>query len=182
MRQDGWMPAPLTSAVPSEGLLQIGEVATRTDLSVRTIRHWEDIGLISPSARSRGGFRLYSHEDVARIRLLRYMKPLNFTLEQMRELLELRDSVLAFGETRPSEAALPIDAEVAGTAGGDRGLVWPLTSAVPDADTASKVVGDLERYTELAERRLVQLHQQIREVEEFVARLREEVSRGRDAS
>ncbi|TKV61665.1 MerR family transcriptional regulator [Nakamurella flava] len=158
------MPAPVTSAVPSEGLLQIGEVATRTDLSVRTIRHWEDIGLISPSARSRGGFRLYSLEDVARIRLLRYMKPLNFTLEQMRELLELRDQVVASGGA------------------GDRGLVWPPSSAVADADTASRVVLDLERYTELAARRLQQLHQQIGEVEEFVAQLREEVNRGRGAS
>lgn len=175
------MPAPLTSAVPSEGLLQIGEVATRTDLSVRTIRHWEDIGLISPSARSRGGFRLYSHEDVARIRLLRYMKPLNFTLEQMRELLELRDSVLASSESAPAADGV----EAAATepaAHGDRGLVWPRTSAVRDADTASKVAGDLERYTELAERRLEQLHQQVTEVEEFVTRLREEVSRGRDVS
>lgn len=158
------MPAPVTSAVPSEGLLQIGEVATRTDLSVRTIRHWEDIGLISPSARSRGGFRLYSLEDVARIRLLRYMKPLNFSLEQMRELLELRDRVVVTGGA------------------GDRGLVWPSTGAVPDVDTAAKVAGDLERYTELAERRLNQLRQQIGEVEEFVAQLREEISRGRDAS
>lgn len=158
------MPAPTTSAVPSEGLLQIGEVATRTDLSIRTIRHWEDIGLISPSARSRGGFRLYSHEDVARIRLLRYMKPLNFSLEQMRELLELRDRVTASGGE------------------GHRGLVWPPASAVTDADTASQVVGDLQRYTELAERRLQQLHQQIGEVEEFVAQLREEVSRGRGAT
>lgn len=176
MRQDDRMP-DLPSPVPSEALLQIGEVATRTALSIRTIRHWEEIGLVSPSARSRGGFRLYSNEDVARIRLLRYMKPLNFTLEQMRELIELRDDVLASSDSQPGVDGDEQSTDPAGAA--DRGLVWPRTSEVRDADTASKVAADLERYTELAERRLEQLHQQVAEVEEFVSRLREEVSRGR---
>ena len=170
------MPDLPPSAVASDVLLQIGEVATRVDLSIRTIRHWEEIGLVSPSARTRGGFRLYSLEDVARIRLLRYMKPLNFSLEQMRELLELRDSVLASSEAAPSGAD---GAQGTDSPSGGHGLVWPDDSAVRDAHTASKVTSDLERYTELAERRLEQLHRQIVEVEEFVARLREEVSRGR---
>ncbi|MFF8812831.1 MerR family transcriptional regulator [Streptomyces pactum] len=71
--------------------MQIGEVAARTELSLRTIRHYEETGLAVPSARSRGGFRLYSEADVARLMVIRRMKPLGFTLDQMRDLLDATD-------------------------------------------------------------------------------------------
>ncbi|WP_406004967.1 MerR family transcriptional regulator [Streptomyces sp. NBC_00637] len=71
--------------------MQIGEVAARTELSLRTIRHYEDTGLVVPSARSQGGFRLYTDSDVARLMIVRRMKPLDFTLDQMRELLGATD-------------------------------------------------------------------------------------------
>ncbi|MBQ0886353.1 MerR family transcriptional regulator [Streptomyces sp. RM72] len=71
--------------------MQIGEVATRTELSLRTIRHYEEAGLVIPSARSQGGFRLYTETDVARLMVIRRMKPLGFTLEQMRDLLDATD-------------------------------------------------------------------------------------------
>lgn len=81
--------------------MQIGEVAARTELSLRTIRHYEEIGLVTPSARSRGGFRLYSEADVARLMVIRRMKPLGFTLEEMRDLLQATDRL---------EGAEPLDA------------------------------------------------------------------------
>ncbi|MEU2435690.1 MerR family transcriptional regulator [Streptomyces rubradiris] len=71
--------------------MQIGEVAARTELSLRTIRHYEETGLVIPSARSQGGFRLYTETDVARLMVIRRMKPLGFTLEQMRDLLAATD-------------------------------------------------------------------------------------------
>ncbi|MFH9267752.1 MerR family transcriptional regulator [Streptomyces sp. NPDC017546] len=71
--------------------MQIGEVAARTELSLRTIRHYEETGLVAPSARSQGGFRLYTETDVARLMVIRRMKPLGFTLDQMRELLDATD-------------------------------------------------------------------------------------------
>ncbi|WP_442785133.1 MerR family transcriptional regulator [Amycolatopsis sp. H20-H5] len=71
--------------------MHIGEVATRTELSLRTIRHYDDVGLVVPSARSQGGFRLYTEVDVARLMVIRRMKPLGFTLEQMQELLAATD-------------------------------------------------------------------------------------------
>ncbi|MEV5813353.1 MerR family transcriptional regulator [Streptomyces mutabilis] len=71
--------------------MQIGEVATRTELSLRTIRHYEEAGLVIPSARSQGGFRLYTETDVARLMVIRRMKPLGFTLDQMRDLLDATD-------------------------------------------------------------------------------------------
>ncbi|MEV7144043.1 MerR family transcriptional regulator [Streptomyces tauricus] len=71
--------------------MQIGEVAARTELSLRTIRHYEETGLVIPSARSQGGFRLYTETDVSRLMVIRRMKPLGFTLDQMRDLLEATD-------------------------------------------------------------------------------------------
>lgn len=77
--------------------MQIGEVAARTELSLRTIRHYEDTGLVIPSARSQGGFRLYTEADVARLMVIRRMKPLGFTLDQMRDLLDATDRLDADG-------------------------------------------------------------------------------------
>ena len=74
-------------------LLHIGAVAERTELSLRTLRHYDEIGLVNPSERSEGGFRLYSEADVERILLIRRMKPLDFTLDQMRELLDITHNV-----------------------------------------------------------------------------------------
>lgn len=71
--------------------MQIGEVAARTELSLRTIRHYEETGLVIPSARSQGGFRLYTEADVARLMVIRRMKPLGFTLDEMRDLLDATD-------------------------------------------------------------------------------------------
>jgi DNA-binding transcriptional MerR regulator len=50
-----------------------------------------ETGLVIPSARSQGGFRLYTETDVARLMVIRRMKPLGFTLEQMRDLLDATD-------------------------------------------------------------------------------------------
>lgn len=73
--------------------MQIGEVAEQTGLSLRTIRYYEEMGLVIPSARSAGGFRLYSDGDVARLKLVRRMKPLDFSLEEMRDVLETLDAL-----------------------------------------------------------------------------------------
>ncbi len=63
--------------------MHIGEVAARTELSLRSLRHWDEVGLLRPSGRTDGGFRLYTEADVEKILLIRRMKPLGFTLEQM---------------------------------------------------------------------------------------------------
>jgi DNA-binding transcriptional MerR regulator len=70
-------------------LLQIGEVAERVGLSLRTVRYYEEVGLVMPSAHTEGGFRLFSEDDVQRLLVVKRMKPLGLTLEEMRELLEV---------------------------------------------------------------------------------------------
>jgi DNA-binding transcriptional MerR regulator len=91
---------------PGAGMLQIGEVAERLGLSLRTIRYYEELGLMSPSGRSPGGFRLYSEEDVERLALIKGMKPLDLTLNEMNELLDAREQLEAAapGSRRYEEA------------------------------------------------------------------------------
>jgi DNA-binding transcriptional MerR regulator len=73
--------------------MQIGEVAERTGLSLRTIRYYGEMGLVPPSARSVGGFRLYTENDVARFRVIMRMKPLDFSLEEMKDVLDVFDGL-----------------------------------------------------------------------------------------
>jgi MerR family copper efflux transcriptional regulator len=70
---------------------QIGEVAEAVGLSLRTIRYYEEADLVPPSGRSAGGFRLYTDADIDRLRLVKHMKPLDLTIEEMRDLLVTRD-------------------------------------------------------------------------------------------
>jgi DNA-binding transcriptional MerR regulator len=86
-------------------LLQIGEVAERVGLSLRTVRYYEEQGLLAPQARSRGGFRLYSEDQVDRLALIKQMKPLGFSVQEMRELLDARDSLRAAATDSPSRTA-----------------------------------------------------------------------------
>jgi DNA-binding transcriptional MerR regulator len=84
--------------------MQIGEVAQQTGLSLRTIRYYEEMDLVVPSARTAGGFRLYTDSDVARLQLIKRMKPLDFTLEETRDLLANLDALdSADGQARRAE-------------------------------------------------------------------------------
>jgi DNA-binding transcriptional MerR regulator len=87
--------------------MQIGQVAAKTELSIATVRHYDEVGLVTPSARSTGGFRLYTEADVERLLVIRRMKPLGFSLAQMRDLLDAVDVLAegdASGERRRSAA------------------------------------------------------------------------------
>ena len=78
---------------------QIGTVADRVDLSLRTIRYYEEIGLVSPSGRTEGGFRLYTESDIDRLHLVKALKPVGMPLEMISELLDCADQInLADGE------------------------------------------------------------------------------------
>ncbi len=72
--------------------LQIGVVAVRCGLTVDTIRFYEKQGLIAKPARSQGGFRLYEQDAVERLSFVSQAQTLGFSLEEIRELLLLRNA------------------------------------------------------------------------------------------
>ena len=80
------------SGVPSEARYQIGEVAERTGVTQRTLRFYEEKGLLPPPERMDGGFRLYSDSDVERITSIRNMQSLlGLTLAEIKEMVEAEE-------------------------------------------------------------------------------------------
>jgi DNA-binding transcriptional MerR regulator len=73
--------------------LRIGEVAERVGLSLRSVRFYEEAGLLTPDGRTEGGFRLYTESQVERLLLIKRMKPLGFSVAQMSELLTAYDTL-----------------------------------------------------------------------------------------
>ena len=96
----------IPTTAESGSLHQIGEVANLVGLSLRTVRHYEDSGLVLPAARTQGGFRLYDEQAIDRLRLIMKMKPLGFTLEEMRILIETRSRLEAGGLSEAEEQEL----------------------------------------------------------------------------
>lgn len=69
--------------------LQIGEVAERTGVTQRTLRFYEEKGLLRPPTRMDGGFRLYSEDDVRRVEQIRQLqKLLGLSLAEIKEMVE----------------------------------------------------------------------------------------------
>lgn len=68
--------------------LKVGELARRTGITIRTLHHYDDIGLLNPSLHTEAGHRLYTHADVARLQQILSLRQLGFSLEQIRDCLE----------------------------------------------------------------------------------------------
>jgi DNA-binding transcriptional MerR regulator len=68
--------------------LKVGELARSTGLTVRTLHHYDEIGLLKPSDRSESGYRLYSQQDVARLHAIQAMRHLGLALGDIASLLD----------------------------------------------------------------------------------------------
>jgi DNA-binding transcriptional MerR regulator len=117
---------PSAAGPREDAAMQIGDVAGRTGLSFRTIRYYEEVGLVQPSGRTSGGFRLYTEADVERLLLIKAVRPLRLDLDETRAMLEARDrmlsggganmdasmvaSYLAFAERRLAQARVDLEA------------------------------------------------------------------------
>ena len=64
-----------------EKLLTIGEAARTAGVSVRTLHHYDQIGLLSPNKMSEGGYRLYGPKELARLEQILFFRELEFSLE-----------------------------------------------------------------------------------------------------
>lgn len=88
------------------GYLQIGEAANRAGLTQRTLRYYEELGLLKPASRMEGGFRLYSAEDIGRIEYIKNIRDvLGFSLAEIKEMVETEDTRTQLkGELHQSES------------------------------------------------------------------------------
>ena len=100
--------AEVQKAAPDEPCLQIGEVAERTGVTQRTLRFYEERGLLKPPTRMEGGFRLYSENDVGRVEQIKRLQSLlGLTLAEIKDMVEaeeLREELNAtYRPDRPTE-------------------------------------------------------------------------------
>jgi DNA-binding transcriptional MerR regulator len=68
--------------------LKVGELARRTGLTIRTLHHYDEIGLLRPSLHTESGHRLYTAGDVARLQQILSLRQLGFSLEEVRDCLD----------------------------------------------------------------------------------------------
>ncbi|GAA4856794.1 MerR family transcriptional regulator [Actinomycetospora corticicola] len=125
-----------------EDLMQIGTVAERIGLSLRTIRYYEEVGLVVPAGRSPGGFRLYSEDNVTQLRLIMRMKPLDFSLEQMRDLL---DAVAELAADPTPERGAALTARIAGHRAAVQEKVGALRERLRRAEEFADLLGSPSR-------------------------------------
>ena len=76
------------------GSMHIGQMSKQTGVSVDAIRFYERNGLLAAPARSEGGFRLYSGDDLSTLHFIRSLQTLGFSLNEIREFLSLRTNDL----------------------------------------------------------------------------------------
>jgi len=67
--------------------LRVGDLAQRTNKTVRALHLYEELGLLRPSERSKGGFRLYGPDAAVRVRWISKLQEMGFSLPEIREIL-----------------------------------------------------------------------------------------------
>jgi DNA-binding transcriptional MerR regulator len=102
--------------------LTVGGLADRSGVSPRTIKHWEDKGVIEPDMRTEGGFRLYSESYVFLCQLIRDLQLFGYTLEEIKAVSdEVRDFLAIQADLNVSPKA-GVDAKLAAMLGQVQGL------------------------------------------------------------
>ena len=64
-------------------LLKVGEVAQRTGITIRTLHHYDELGLLTPSHRSKSGYRLYALDDLMRLQQIKSLQQFGFSLQDI---------------------------------------------------------------------------------------------------
>ena len=72
--------------------MKIGELSRRSDLPVKTLRYYEELGLLPAVGRSPGGYRLFAEESLRRLEFIRRLKSLGLSLEEIQECLAVHDA------------------------------------------------------------------------------------------
>ena len=83
---------------PRNGLMQIGGLAKRAGITLRTIRYYEELGLINHTVRTKGGFRLYDDGELGKLEIIRDLQELDFPLAKIRSLFARKRAVQSGSE------------------------------------------------------------------------------------
>lgn len=78
---------PETALVRRSGPLRVGDLAKRTGKTVRALHLYEELGLLEPSLRSKGGFRMYDEENVTRVRFIAKLQDMGFSLAEIQTIV-----------------------------------------------------------------------------------------------
>lgn len=94
-----------TDGAGGKDLLKIGDFARLAGTNLRTLRYYEEIGLLQPAMRSAGGFRYYRAEDLDRLRMVASLQRLGLELARIRDLMDTRseESLESTDQSRRSE-------------------------------------------------------------------------------
>ncbi len=91
-------PAATSPERNGKDLIKIGDFAKLAGTNLRTLRYYEEIGLLQPAMRSSGGFRYYRGEDLDRLRMVASLQHLGLELARIRELMDTRSEGQARGD------------------------------------------------------------------------------------
>jgi DNA-binding transcriptional MerR regulator len=176
--------------------LRVGELAKRTGLTVRTLHHYDEIGLLAPSKRTAAGYRLYGARDVARLQQIVSLRQLGLSLEEIAAFLKRPDAsarrVVGMLVTRMRERIerqrelLALLERLEGEWMADREPTIDEFIYSIEAMTMYEKYYTPEQRAQLEERRKTIGDERIREVEQawpkLIAEVRAEVEKGTDPS
>ena len=152
--------AGTADAASAEARYQIGEVADRTGVTQRTLRFYEEKGLLTPADRMEGGFRLYSEQDIERVHLIKQLQQLlGFSLAEIKEMVEAEEIRANLRATRPENPDVRDDPAVIRPRSETalRALRRQLAVVDPKLQQLTELRADLIERIERTERRLAEL-------------------------
>jgi len=132
-------------------LIRVGEVAERLEVSPRTVKYYEELGLVKPGERSTGGFRLYGSREIERLERILRMKSIGYSLAAIRELLAVRDTAQEADRVTVLRTATQHLRER------EREASERVLKIREDLQRAEALRGELERDIALCERRMREL-------------------------
>jgi DNA-binding transcriptional MerR regulator len=91
----------MSTTKESEQILSIGDLAKDLDITTRTLRYWEEVGIIESVQRPEGGIRGYTPYYVRRIRFILKLKELGLTIKEMQDLY------VAYGDAKATDRMIP---------------------------------------------------------------------------
>jgi DNA-binding transcriptional MerR regulator len=174
--------------------LTVGELARRTGVSVRTLHHYDQVGLLSPSGRTEAGYRLYAAAEISRLQQIVSLKQMGFSLGEIRACLAGSDyslrRVLELHAARLREQAKHqlrlgerLEALARGLQSAEEASVEVLLATIEEINKVEKYY-TAEQLEELRKRREAIGDERIRQVEQewsdLMAQVRAEMDKSTD--